>query len=313
MRRPDTALRLSIAAVTVALCCAGVTDAALGYRVKGTPWPGGLIPYYNAAHDQAWAVSQAVNAWNTSGARVRFVPVSRAAARLVIEESGSRSCQRAEATVGYGRSRTVRIWGARAVPSTCTAPMAATALAHELGHVLGLRHEDRGCAAMNSTFSARGPGRCERVERWEWRCRLLEHDDVAGAVAVYGGSVRPLRAPSCPLYEPIAPPRFESAVLGSGFVSVRLRRPASPRIPSYLIAALRSAEAYALAWGRDTCPSRVDLRGSSRFVWPQGDGETVEIRRPAPAEPGLYCLAIWSVDSFVRPSARPLTISVRVS
>jgi hypothetical protein len=296
--------RIALLTATLALGAAG---PALGYRVEGKPWPSGLVPYYNAAPGQAWAVAQAVNAWNTSGARVRFVPVPRASARLVIVDSGSAGCERAEATVGYGPRTVVRIWNARAVPSSCTSAMAATALAHELGHVLGLVHESRGCAAMNPTFSDRGPGLCTPVERWEWRCRLLEYDDVAGAIALYGGTVRTPRAPACPLYRAIAAPAFVSATQSPGLLTVRLGRPASPLLPRYLPP--RTAEAFAPIWRRDACATTIDPR-TPRYRWPAGS--PVELRERTPSSPGSYCLAIWAFDSLGRPSDTPVRISVRV-
>ena len=300
-------------ALTAALAgAAAVALPGAAFRTHGQPWPDGVIPFYNAAHDQAWAVDRAVSAWNTSGARVRFVRVTRASAKLVIEYAPTRACTRAEATIGYTSRSVIRIWSSRAVSATCSPAWAAGAMAHELGHVLGLTHEDRGCAAMNSLGNERGPALCTPVQRWEWRCRLLEHDDVAGAVAIYGGhpSVRP--ATACPIYPAIAPPRVEDASLDSGIVTVRLRRPASPRIPTQLSAAVRSQESYAVAWGTGSCPTRIDLRRENRYVWPRRADGAVEISRRAPRAPGRHCLSIWAVDSFVRPSDRPATISVDV-
>jgi len=57
---------------------------AHGYVFKAALWPGGTVYYYNAAPDQAWAVQEAVRAWNTSGARVRFVPAAPGRAELTI-------------------------------------------------------------------------------------------------------------------------------------------------------------------------------------------------------------------------------------
>src|SRR5256885_16642140 len=73
-----------------------------GYVAKGRPWPGGVIRYYNAAPDQAWAVQQAVAAWNTSGARVRFVAVPAAQADLRIQHFPKVPCTiNAQASVAY--------------------------------------------------------------------------------------------------------------------------------------------------------------------------------------------------------------------
>jgi hypothetical protein len=71
----------------------------------------------------------------------------------------------------------------------------ALVVAHELGHVLGLDHEDRICATMNSYLVNRGPERCQAAPEGKWICRLLRADDVRGAVSLYGGTVRPIRGP----------------------------------------------------------------------------------------------------------------------
>ena len=73
--------------VTLAAAVGAVLFApdAGAYRYHAYPWPDGIVRYHNAASDQAWAVKQAVDAWNRSGARVRFVPVSRGHAQLVIQ------------------------------------------------------------------------------------------------------------------------------------------------------------------------------------------------------------------------------------
>jgi len=68
-------------------------------------------------------------------------------------------------------------------------------LAHELGHVLGLDHEDRFCATMNSYLLDGHPEYCSAAPAGKWICRLLRTDDVRGAVSLYGGTVRPIRGP----------------------------------------------------------------------------------------------------------------------
>ena len=68
-------------------------------------------------------------------------------------------------------------------------------MAHELGHVLGLDHEDRFCATMNSYLLDGHPEYCPAAPAGKWICRLLRTDDVRGAVRLYGGTVRPIRGP----------------------------------------------------------------------------------------------------------------------
>ena len=299
-----------LAMLVVVLAPAAFVPGAAGYRVEGQAWPGGIVSYYNAAPDQAWAVAKAVRAWNTSGAHVRFVSVPRQSAKLVIRSTESTSCASARATLGYVGTSTVWIWRSGTRP-TCDRYWAAGALAHELGHVLGLGHEGRGCAAMNPSGSRRGPTACERAEPWEWRCRLLEHDDIEGAVAVYGGAVRAPRAdPTCDLYRPIRPARYVSSTIDRdrGVLRVSLRRPAAPPVPPFL-GSRPNAESLVLIWADGPCPVAWDA-GAGRYRWPAAPGEVAEIVQRVPPRAGRQCLSIWALDGLGRPSASPVSIKI---
>ena len=75
----------------------------------------------------------------------------------------------------------------------------ALIVAHELGHVLGLDHEDGVCATMNRAVGNDATSHCPIPPAGMWTCRLLQPDDVRGAVSLYGGTVRPWRGSSfCP-------------------------------------------------------------------------------------------------------------------
>jgi hypothetical protein len=75
----------------------------------------------------------------------------------------------------------------------------ALIVAHELGHVLGLDHETSVCATMNPSVGDDHTTRCPAPPPGMWTCRLLQADDVRGAVSLYGGSPRPWRGSDfCP-------------------------------------------------------------------------------------------------------------------
>jgi hypothetical protein len=298
-------LRLIVAAAATVLVCAAA-PASQSYAIKGKPWPGGTIRYYNEAPDQAWPVARAVYVWNHSGARVRFVPSPRASAQLVIKHySHNRCVGHAEATVGYSRSATM--WLPRIDESSgiCNSYSSVHAVAHELGHVLGLGHEERGCALMNGVGTWRGAEHCRQEAVWTWRCGLLESDDINGVVALYGGRTSTTRRSSCSAYGAIRAPLSLSAERrAEGIVGLRFGRPALPVVPLFLAAMTRSEGGWAIAHAKDSCPTA--FAGAKRYAWSVGIGEQMNITAQLP-QAGRYCYALWSTDSLGRPSDRPAT------
>src|SRR3954451_4818564 len=99
---------------------AGVPAASSAYHFHAVKWPGGVVPYFNAARDQAWAVDRAVRAWNQSGAHVHFLAVSRAQAKMLIaEDPHAVYCGEGRASVGYLARAHVVIFPAHGVTKAC--------------------------------------------------------------------------------------------------------------------------------------------------------------------------------------------------
>ena len=303
-------LRLIVAAFAALLACA-TAPAAQAHVIEGKPWPGGTIRYYNAAADQAWPVARAVYVWNHSGARVRFVPSSLSSAQVVIRHfSHNRCVGHARATVGYSRRAFVELPRIDETSSICNSYSSAHAVAHELGHVLGLGHEERTCALMNGVGTWRGAQHCRQEAVWTWRCGLLEPDDVNGVVALYGGRKSSTSRGSCPAYTPIQPPgRLSIQKLGTQAITLRFGRPVAPPMPLFLSAMTRNDGGWAIASARDRCPTAVSE--ARRYRWDVGVGEQMQISDRAPA-PGRHCYAIWSTDPLGRPSDRPATAWIAV-
>ena len=290
------------------LACA-TSPASQAYVVQGKPWPGGTIRYYNAATDQAWPVARAVYVWNHSGARVRFVPSSRASAQLVIRHfSHNRCVGHARATLGYVARAIVELPRIDESSQLCNSYSSAHAVAHELGHVLGLGHEERGCALMNPRGTWSGAQHCRQEAVWTWRCGLLEPDDVNGAVKLYGGRTSAASRGSCPAYTSIvAPARLLAERRAGSLVGLSFTRPTSPPMPLFLAAMTGSQGGWAIAHARNVCPMK--FADAKRYAWTVGIGEQMAISERAP-EPGRYCYALWSSDPLGRPSDRPATVWV---
>jgi hypothetical protein len=207
-----TALRRLLPCAALTLVLALLVAAPAGaYRLQGRAWPTHTITYFNAATPNAKALSSAVRAWNRSGAGIRFTAVSRSRAKLVIESTSTAALGGGDAlgyaTVGYdppgarghapggGVAYGNHVWLVPPSQSRATDSVLAQVAAHELGHVLGLEHETRGCATMNPTVDVL----CPAPHPWQEHCRILEVDDIRGAIARYGGHVGSLGPQFCDL------------------------------------------------------------------------------------------------------------------
>jgi hypothetical protein len=164
-----------------------------GYAFEGGRWPTRTITYYTETPAYSWSVDTAAYAWNTSGANVQFVRSTRAAAKVLV---GIRWYRRTA-----GDARVQRVGGsfvsARVgIQTGHDRYEMALIMAHELGHVLGLDHETTVCATMNPSVGGDHTTLCPSPAANQWTCRLLQPDDVRGAVGLYGGTVRTWRGPS---------------------------------------------------------------------------------------------------------------------
>ena len=181
-------VKATLAALLLALT---LVPAANAFRLEGAHWPTTTITYYNEVPAYSWAVDSAAYAWNTSGARVRFLKSSRRDAKVLIgirwfKVAGDANVRHLNGTIVSAKV---------GIQSGQDRYTMAIVVAHELGHVLGLDHEDRICATMNTHLVDGHPEHCPAAPAGMWVCRLLRTDDVRGAVRLYGGTVRPIRGP----------------------------------------------------------------------------------------------------------------------
>ncbi|MDP9464155.1 MAG: hypothetical protein M3P52_05995 [Actinomycetota bacterium] len=200
--------------------------------------------------DEAAAAAAAIN---RSGSKLRLVATSRRRQALVIVSRWNSSCS---GQAEYGPIVTRHTPGRRPVTRRTQAtvirfgPCAANpdvtfldaearlgtirVMAHEFLHAVGLGHDNRRCALMNTSATrARDsgsplPNGCTDVQHLpaaSYYCALLEPDDQRGLIAIHGGRVRPLGPRICARESPSAvggltgTPGFDPA-LGQSIISV---------------------------------------------------------------------------------------------
>jgi hypothetical protein len=299
-------MRPSLLALAFLIVLAPGADA---YHVSGRHWPGGHITVRNTS-PYPYAVAEAMRLWNASGIRVRFVASRSRYADLVIRSPGRKATSAfggcaGIASLGYLGGRQAGMGLAAGCGDDV---LTAKTVAHELGHVLGLGHEDRRCALMNPVLANGAPRRCfapDALQGGVWRCRTLETDDLAGARRLYGGRARVRRDPTCPIFTaPATPAAVQATDDGSGAWVVSVTTPAPP--PRVVrISGVTAPEPTVLVAGAPaTCPT-ADAREMARSDFASWS-TTVDLDLAVEPSPGRWCFAGWIADPQGRRSAPTL-------
>lgn len=286
-------LRPALLAVAVLLVAAGPADA---YSLGGKKWRQRTITYHANAPQYADAIKAAAAAWNASGVRVRFKATSsRRRADVRIVTGPRRSGPSGDAHLGYYSRSRVRLnaFDPGTRDPTWLAYAMQVVVAHELGHVLGLRHVTRPCSVMNY-------GRDEKCPKppaaWQLRCRLLEPDDVRGAIRRYGGRARPYAQEFCDYAAAPTPPE--------GLVMTY-----DPAAQVFNLSWTNAANPYlfAVQWVVQYGSCATAPTGAGAQTAP---GPATGVNPGAGAR-GSYCVSMWTQDRFNR-LAGPATAWVGV-
>jgi chitodextrinase len=160
---------------------------------------------------------------------------------------------------------------------------------HELAHVLGLNHENRRCATMNSVLWAR----CTTPpEQWRYRCRGLERDDVRGLIRLYGGRLRGVGPELCAAEPaPSAPVGLTAATIDAarGVVRVTWNTGTAPVARAQV---LRKA---------GTCPTGPDDRQADLVASIETAPGRVQTVDDFGFSPGVHCYLVVMSGRLGRP------------
>lgn len=179
LRRASRPAATTAAAAVVAAMFAAPTSAD-GYVLNGgrPSLDGPEVTYWNGLRAYEPGVRAAVAAVNRARVGIKLVPAPRRRAYIRFVGLLPLSCNTNGEAGRY--DATAAGWNIRFARG-CNRTMRHLMVAHELGHVLGLLHEERTCAVMNSWMDrSRGaPHRCV-TGRFDWHRSPFRRDDLRG-------------------------------------------------------------------------------------------------------------------------------------
>ncbi len=245
--------------------------------------PGPVITYADLTGGRyPGMVESAVAAWNASGMRAHLVPgpVTRAEVILKVGDAPFQqlSCTNGVTGVAFGGPSGSTIWIAKGCADRLYRYYVAT---HELGHALGLDHEDARCATMGSSNLVMD----RTCGSWFRPCRLLQADDALGAVRLYGGKRASTARIAAAVCNDRAPRRLRSFTV--------LAEPAGRLADAALTLRARGSAPFEtiVLRRRGTCPK--GFRDRRAEVVRARTGSTQLVRATAA---GRWCYAAWPVS-----------------
>lgn len=137
----------------------------------------------------SWSVRKAVAEWNAAGIGVRLRRVEPQRAQVMIR-FGDTGAADAVATLGYSADypNFVHLRRGRSMESWFDRELMSRVIAHELGHNLGLEHNNRSeCGLMRSTLST---SCIPRYAIGWYGCRWVKWGEGRFAARLYGGAFR---------------------------------------------------------------------------------------------------------------------------
>lgn len=276
-------------------------------------WPTKTITYYVDTQSAKYrlAVSDGTKNWNASGVNIKLKRTSNKRRAHVRIARDPRLGVPGWATLGYVR-RGVRVRNFTGgivrgnyiglnFDAEDSRAGAATVVAHEFGHVLGLDHTSRKCSLMARNALNSCPEsytRAPSATPWLYHCSYITPDSFAGVKKLYGGRSRlsklrrfcsPGRAPSPPTeltLSAFTPSHTNSALLTMNF------RPGARYATTGVTMTLNACDTKFRPFTAN------DVKSNKNGI--------VSVTREV-HESGRYCVTVWTVDKFGQPTKTPVS------
>ena len=275
-----------------------LAPSAEAYKRLNYKFPSRTITYYDATGSRyGKEVAAAAAAWNKSGVKVRWVKTSKGKARVPIRVSSKIPAAGLAWYFGNGRGMIELQPTLKKGQLTELAGrgVATQVIVHEMGHVMGLDHVTNACAIMQPVL---GGGCRQSPVIWQFRCRLLEKDDLRGGVALFGGKVGKVG------------PEFCDAVKEPGAVSGLAAAPGAQDEDGFSGVNVtwttpkgKELESVRILRRRDVCPTGPDDKDADNVGFETaspGQAQSVIDYSGFPVT-GRYCYAAIVYGKFSRP------------
>ena len=265
------------------------THSARAARRASYAWTGSRIYYRETvAAKWDWSLRTAINKWNQSGGKIRFVRTTSKKRAQVTISSADIGAAAGMATVGRTRKAYVHLSKAYDNVDELDAHYRIEVMmifTHELGHVLGFEHTSKACSLMSAMLDVEG---CHVIPRAEmpgyYKCRTVDGALAGKFVRVYGGKAK-YPATWCPIDK--IPAALQSVDITGGTDSpVTINWAAPTSVPS-------GSRVKISSWQSDACEAAPAEAGTTYAPVADGTWQDPQIEAV-----GNHCFRVQLVNRY---------------
>ncbi len=272
-----------------AIAVEGEAHQARATRRVSYAWTGSRIYYRErVATKWHWSLRTAIEKWNHTGGKIRFVRTASARKAQVTISSADIGAAAGLATVGRTRRAYVHLSRAYDDVDELDAHYRVEVMmifAHELGHVLGFQHSTAACSLMSPMLDVEGCDVIPRLARpGYYKCRTINGALASRFVRMYGGRAR-FPASWCPI-DKIPAALTQVDISGGTDSPVTLRWATPTSVPA-------GSRVKISSWQSETCETVPVQVGTAYAAVDDGTWQD-----PEPSVTGNHCFRVQLVNRY---------------